>query len=193
MKFTRWLVPALSLALTAALATALSTSAQAGKKAGVTMPDKVKVGDKTLVLNSMGLREVAFFDVYVAGLYVEKKSKDARTILDAGQAKRIHLQLKRDVSRDDMVEALEKAFDKNAGAKKQALAGHMKTFKTWLAKLDEGETMTFTYVPDEGLTVAINGKKKGTIANADFAWVIFSGWLGPKATDDDLRDELLGR
>src|SRR5262249_4325913 len=36
---------------------ALATPAAAGTKGGVTMPDQVTVGDKTLVLNGMGLRE----------------------------------------------------------------------------------------------------------------------------------------
>lgn len=192
MKSARWLIPTV---LALALIPLAAVPAQAGRKAGVTMPDKVTVAGKSLVLNGMGLREATMFkvDVYVAGLYLEKKSSNAAAILAAREVKRIHLQFKRDVDRDDMVKALRGAFDKNAGAKKSALADEMKSFMSWLTALDEKDTMTFTYVPEQGLTVHINGKRKGTIAGDDFARIIFAGWLGSRATDQNVRKQLLGR
>lgn len=55
---------------------AFANPAAAGTKAGVTMRDTVTVANKQLVLNGMGLREATFLniDVYVAGLYVDRKS-----------------------------------------------------------------------------------------------------------------------
>ncbi|GAB4528787.1 MAG: hypothetical protein Tsb0020_45840 [Haliangiales bacterium] len=192
MQSARWIVPSL---LALALVAVGAAPALAGSHEGVTMPDNVTVEGTSLVLNGMGLREATMFkvDVYVAGLYLEKKSSNGDAIVKARSAKRIHLQFKRDVDRDDMVKALEGAFNKNAGSKKSALSGEMKTFKSWLTKLDEGDTMTFSYAPDKGLMVDINGKRKGTIAGDDFASVIFAGWLGKNATDKDLRKQLLGR
>lgn len=190
MHIAKWLIAA-SLALV--LIPAGLAPAHAGKKAGVTMPDTVSVAGKNLVLNGMGLREKAFIDVYVAGLYLEAKSSDANAILDGKTTKRIHLVFKRDVDRDQMVEALNEAFNKNAGDKKAALKDHMKTFSGWLAALPENSSMTMTHVPGQGLTLAINGKDKGTIPNDDFARVIFAGWLGGKAGDGDLKRALLGR
>jgi hypothetical protein len=190
MHIAKWLVAAsLVLALIPA------GLAQAGSKEGVTMPDTVSVAGKTLVLNGMGLREATFLkvDVYVAGLYLEAKSKDAPTILNGGKAKRIHLVFKRDIKRDEMIEALNGAFNKNAGDKKAALKEHMRTFSSWLAPLPERSTMTLTHVPGAGLTLAINGKDKGTIPSDDFAQVIFAGWLGGKVEDGALKRQLLGR
>lgn len=190
MQIARWLVAA-SLALVLIPA----GLAHAGTKQGVTMPDTVSVAGKNLVLNGMGLREATFLkvDVYVAGLYLESKSADAAAIMSGKQVKRIHLVFKRDVERKEMTEALNEAFSKNAGAKKEALKPDMKTFSGWFTNLPEGSTMTLTHVPGKGLTLAINGKDKGTIANDDFAHVIFAGWLGGKAGDGALKRQLLGR
>lgn len=192
MHFVKWLAPAL---LALALIPAGIGPAQAGRKAGVTLPDTVTVAGKKLVLNGMGLREATMFnvDVYVAGLYLESKSKNAQAILDGKQAKRIHLVFKRDVDEDEMVEALQGAFSKNAGAQKDALKGHMRTFSSWFADLPEGSSMILTHVPGKGLTLDMNGKTKGTIPSDDFARVIFAGWLGNKAGDSDLKKQLLGR
>ncbi|ACY15067.1 chalcone isomerase family protein [Haliangium ochraceum] len=172
-----------------------SEAAHAGKKAGVSMPNSVTVAGKKLTLNGMGLREATVFnvDVYVAGLYLETKSKDGKSILASDQAKRIHLVFKRDVDRDEMLDALNSAFSKNAGAKKNELKPHMKRFAGWLQNLKEGHSMTLTHVPGEGLSVAFDNKTKGTVQSDEFARVIFAGWLGNKVGDKDLRNQLLGR
>jgi hypothetical protein len=195
MNIAKWVIVVTAASLALVLTPAGLATAHAGSKAGVTMPDTVSAGGKNLVLNGMGLREATFLkvDVYVAGLYLETKSSDAQAILGGTQAKRIHLVFKRDVDRDEMIDALNSAFNKNAGAKKDALKGHMKTFSSWLAALPEGSSMTMTHIPGKGLTLAINGKDKGTIANDDFAHVIFAGWLGSKAGDGGLKRQLLGR
>ncbi|HUM02816.1 MAG TPA: chalcone isomerase family protein, partial [Thermoanaerobaculia bacterium] len=55
---TRSLARASSAAL---LAVALALPASAREMAGVTMPDSISAGDKTLKLNGMGLRKKAIF------------------------------------------------------------------------------------------------------------------------------------
>ena len=42
---------------------------------GVTLPDTIKVGDETLVLNGGGIREKFWLDMYVGGLYCPKKKQ----------------------------------------------------------------------------------------------------------------------
>jgi hypothetical protein len=57
----------------------LGRSAAAGKLAGVALPDSITVESKTLVLNGMGIRKATIFraKAYVAGLYLENKSRSA--------------------------------------------------------------------------------------------------------------------
>ena len=65
------------VALALAVVLAGATVAQAKELAGVTMPDTLSVGGKTLKLNGLGLRKKAIVKVYVGGLYLETPSKDA--------------------------------------------------------------------------------------------------------------------
>merc|ERR1712065_33437 len=173
----------------------LATVAYAEEYGGVTMPSTLQVAGKKLVLNGIGMREATIFsvDVYVAGLYLEKKSSDAKAILSANQVKRVHMVFKRDVGRDEMIDALNKAFENNAGDKRSALAGHMKTFAGYLHEMKEGTSTTFTHVPGKGLMVAFQGESQGVIASDDFVRVIFAGWLGDDVADEDLREQLLGK
>src|SRR5256885_10815848 len=92
-----------------------SVLAVAGERGGVTMPDTVTVEGKNLVLNGMGIREATVFNVkvYVAGLYVEKKSQAADELIRSEQVKRLDLVFVRDVDHDDVVEAWHKGFKNN--------------------------------------------------------------------------------
>ncbi len=76
----------------------LDTTALASELAGITLPDTLKAGDKTLKLNGLGLRKKAVFKVYVGGLYLESLSKDASAIVASDQAKAIRMHFLRDLS-----------------------------------------------------------------------------------------------
>jgi hypothetical protein len=158
------------------------------------MPDRVNVGGTRLVLNGMGVREATVFnvDVYVAGLYVEHRSRNGQQILDADERRRLVLHLVRDVEREEMVSALRDGFRRNAGGQQSALSARVNQLARMMPELEEGDVMTFTYVPGTGLTVNVNGRSKGTIEGTDFARVFFSIWLGSQPPNPGLRSGLLG-
>jgi hypothetical protein len=79
----------------------------------VTLPDTLKVGEKTLKLNGLGLRKKAVFKIYVGGLYLESPSKDAGAILAADQAKAIRMHFLRDLTKAQLVEAFQEGFEAN--------------------------------------------------------------------------------
>ena len=66
----------------------LLTTAVGGELAGVTLPDTLKAGDRTLKLNGLGLRKKSIVKVYVGGLYLESPSKDAGAVLTVGRSSR---------------------------------------------------------------------------------------------------------
>src|SRR6185369_14577267 len=122
----RGLIRVVALAI---LLASLATSARAAQLAGVTMPDTLAAGDKTLKLNGLGLRKKAIFKVYVGGLYLESPSKDASAILATNQAKAIRMQFLRDLTKAQLVEAFQEGFDANA----QDKAGQKAAFDKMLA------------------------------------------------------------
>jgi hypothetical protein len=189
----RSITAASALVLAGAVA-GLSSAASAGERAGVKMPDVIEVGRKQLVLNGLGVREATLFkvDVYVAGLYLERRSKDPAEILDTDDSKVLHLMFVRDVDRSDVVDAFREGFEKNSHGI-DALRPRIDTFLALVPAFNEHGTLTLTYIPGRGTFVAVDGTQKGTIKGADFARALFAIWLGPKPPNSGLKRGLLGR
>ena len=178
----------LSLALATLLGAATLTAATLS---GVTLPDTAKVGDKTLVLNGMGLRTKMMFKVYVGGLYLEQKSSDAGAILKADAPKRVVMQMLRDLSKDQMVEAFTEQFEANTPTW-QSMKADIDKMLGAFEPTKTGEQMVFTYQPGTGTTLAIGGKDKVTIPGHAFGQAMFACWLGPKPPSGDLKKGMLG-
>lgn len=176
------------------VALVLALPAAAGKLAGVTLPDDVSVGGRTLVLNGLGLREatVLMVDVYVAGLYVEAKSSDPKAILRADQTKQLVMRFVRSVGKEKLAEAWTEGFDKNAGDQRAALASDLAKLNAAMTDVKKEDRITLTYQPDTGVAVSVKGKNDVVIPGADFQRVLFSIWLGPNPPNVALRDGLLG-
>jgi hypothetical protein len=182
------------VALIAALL-GLSPSASARELAGVKMPDRTVVAGKPLALNGMGIRKATFLKVkvYVAGLYLEKKSADPAVVISSAQTKRLVLQFVRDVTRDQIAEAWEEGFEKNGGKDLPRLRARIRQLDGWMADFHSGDVLTFTYVPGSGVEVQVKGVVVGTLSGDDFARTLFSIWLGPEPPNADLKTGLLGQ
>ncbi|MBS1124065.1 MAG: hypothetical protein H6Q90_6293 [Deltaproteobacteria bacterium] len=178
------------------IATVTTTAgpAAAGKKAGVTMPDTVTVATRPLTLNGMGLREATFFkvDVYVAGLYVEHVSSNPGRLVASDEVKQLVLRFVRNVGHDDIVKAWTDGFKNNATVPVASIKPLIDQLNGWMPSFRKGDTLVFTYVPGQGVTVEVNGVGKGVINNVDFTRSLFSIWLGPKPPSGDLKRGLLG-
>ena len=176
----------------AAAVLAVSMPALGRELSGVTMPDTMTVGEKTLKLNGMGLRKKAIFKVYVGGLYLEAPSKDAAAILAADSARSIRMQYVRNVDKSSITEAFTDGFQNNAkelAAKQKAVIDKMIAS---VPDLKDGQTMSFTYVPGKGTTLTHEGKELFSAEGKDFADAVFLLWLGAKPPSEDLKKGLLG-
>lgn len=183
------------IAVAVVLLAALVAPARAGEKSGVKMPDVMSVEGRKLTLNGMGLREATIFNVnvYVAGLYLENVSSDASAIVQSDQAKVLTLRFVRDVDQEDITKAWRDGFKNNATVKLTSIQPLIDRLNGWMPSFDDGDTLTFMYVPGTGVTVIVNGQRKGTINHEDFARSLFSIWLGPKPPTKALRTGLLGK
>jgi hypothetical protein len=165
---------------------------QAATVAGVNLPDTTTVGDKSLVLNGLGLRTEFMVKVYVGGLYLEHKSTDAGGIIKADAPKRIVMQFLHDASKKQMTDAFDQSFKDNAPDAETTIKSDTDRFLAAVEPVKVGEQMVFTYVPGTGTTIAINGNDKLTIAGPAFSQAIFSVWLGPKPPTSSLKKGMLG-
>jgi len=165
----------------------------AASLAGVTLPDSEQVGGTKLLLNGLGLRTKFMVKVYVAGLYVERKSSDPRAILAADAPKRIVMHFLHGASKNQMADAFNDSFNDNSPDAMRTRKADIDRLLGALEPVKVGDEMVFTYLPGTGTTFALNGQERLTIAGPAFGPVLFSVWLGPKPPNVDLKKGMLGQ
>lgn len=161
---------------------------------GVKVPERVQLGDKQLVLNGAGVRRATVFNVhvYVGALYLEQRTTRVTDALAAQRSKLLELHFVRDVSRSEMLEAMQDGLNNNAGPQLAAAKQHMESFERYLPDLHKGTQLRLSFVPGHGLEVRANGKLLGTEKSDAFANLVFRIWLGEHPPDAKLKAQLLG-
>ena len=78
--------------------------------------------------------------------------------------------------------------DASAGLKEQ-----FATLCKYMDDIKDGQQMVFTYLPESGTTIEVNGTGKGTIEGKEFADALFRSWIGPKpGPGEGFKKKLLG-
>lgn len=184
--------------LTILLTLWLPATCHAVDVAGVQFDERVRLGDNTLELNGAGVRSKFMFKVYALGLYLPRKTGDARQAIDQPGPKRIRIVTLRDVGVDMFVDGLTKGLEKNhdaatLAALKPRLDQFTATLKT-LGEVAKGSVITLDHPPGGATRLAANGKPLGRdIPGEDFYQALLKIWLGDKPAQDSLKEELLGR
>jgi len=187
--------PLLASVATFAVHAALAAPAFGAECSGVTVPNVVTIGGSDLVLNGMGIRRATILQakIYVGSLYLPVKSKDGGHILATDRPWQLVLRFVRDVDVSDMRDALEVGLRKAAGDKLVAFSQRIETLKaSKVAPFKEGEYLSFTNDPANGVAVDVNGAGGPTIRGADFALALLSLWIGAEPRDAGLKAGLLG-
>jgi hypothetical protein len=154
--------------------------AQAAELAGVSLPDTVKAGPQTLVLNGIALREKFVFDVYVAGLYLTETSGDPETILEKEAQRVMVMHFVRDVDAEAIREAWIEGLEGNVQGITPELRDKFDQLNGMMIDIKDGQEMGFIYNPGTGTDVTVAGQAKGTVEGKDFADAILATWIGPK-------------
>ncbi len=177
----------------------LASATSALDVSGVKVEEKVKLANQDLVLNGSGIRYGAagLVRVYVASLYLPQKRSTSTEIGALKGAKRMHLNLLREINSNDFSKGLLGGMRANMSATDQqkhfdallkmgAIFGQIPTLK-------KGETITIDSIPGTGTVVQVNGKKVGeSVPDEAFFSALLQIWLGPKPIEDSLKPVLLG-
>jgi len=181
-----------SLAAIAALV--LATSAFAVVVEGVKLDDKVSVGGQELVLNGAGLRKRAIFKVYVGSLYVPAKARTVQDVL-ANSPRRVQLNVLRNLSADQLVEALMDGLKQNLTEPElQGIAvpiGEMAAIIKSFGQAKEGSVVTIDFV-GTSTVIGLDGTPRGTIEGAAFNDALMRIWVGEHPVQPDLKKAMLG-
>ena len=179
---------------------ALASAALAVEVAGVKLDDKVQVAPDTpaLMLNGAGIRTRFFVKVYVGALYLPERKTAAADVLALGGAKRMSLAMLRDLTAQQLTDALNEGFAaNNPPADQERYKGQLAELlavMTSLGQAKAGEVVALDFVPGSGTRVLVNGAAKGKpIPDEGFYRAILKIWLGDKPVDADLKRALLGQ
>ena len=172
----------------------VTTGAFAVEVSGVKIDDKASVGGQELVLNGAGVRTRAIFKVYVGSLYVPAKAADLGAVLAKGP-RRIQMNIMRNLSADQLVDALVDGLKENNSADELAavktqtaeLVATMKAFDD----VKEKDVVTLDFV-DGATKIGLNGAAKGSIAGEPFNRALTKIWLGDHPVQADLKKAMLG-
>ena len=180
------------------LLSALPTALGAAEVAGIRIDDRARVAQADLQLNGAGMRTRFVFKVYVAALYLTEKKSSLADILALAGPKRVSMRLVRDLSAEQLVEALEEGIrDNTSAAELEALSPRLAELKAIMLEVKQGkdgDLMTLDFLPGTGTQVAMNGSALGkVIAGDNFYRALLRIWLGDKPVSADLKKALLGQ
>jgi len=170
-------------------------TAHARKVKGVTFKENITIKGKTCKLNGVGIRKKVIINVYIGAFYIEKPSSNEKEVISSDQTKQVILHfLYKEVKPEQLVDAWNEGFEKNAGKKVTALKDKITRFNSFFTEsAKKGEKIIITYIPGQGTEVKIKGKIKGTIEGYDFMEALFSVWFGPHPPDKRLKKGMLGK
>lgn len=199
----------LALGLGAGTVFAADAPAAPETPAAATVPAAIEVGDvtftgsiplagKTLLLQGAGLRQIVFFKVYGAALYVEKHAASTADVFSADTPRAVRLGLLRHVKGADFIEALESGLDANLTPEgKKAITNELNQLKDLMRAIGdvkEGDMVDFEYAPATGTTLRLNGKPVGpSIAGKALYDAVLAIWIGDRPIDDRLKDAMMGK
>lgn len=186
--------------LAAAVAVVVGRGAQAAapvKVEGVTFAGQATVAGQALELNGVGLRAVAWFKGYAAGLYLSSRARTAQQVLAATGPKRLQLRMLVDVDTEEFIKAFDKGIARNSPpAELPLLAERMARFDALLraiGKVRKRDVVDLDWLPGQGLQFALNGQLQGAvIPGEDLYAALLRIFVGERPADPELKIGLLG-
>ncbi len=168
-----------------------STTATALEIENVTIPETIGTD---LQLNGAGIRSKFFFNIYIAELYLEHPSANAKEILTTSGKKRMTMHILYDtVGKEKLTDGWNEGFATNlSSGQLHDLQSQIQAFNTFFVDVHEGDEIILDYTPENGTTVTIAEDLKGTIKGASFNQALLSIWIGDAPVSDNLREDLLG-
>jgi Chalcone isomerase-like len=184
----------LKLVFNAALLLFASTAmASAAELDGVVMPDTHDVAGYHLTLNGLALRtySVLRVHVYVAGLYLERRSSDGDAILNSSQPKLLRFVFLRDVDAEDARKSWREGFDRNCPAPCGLPAVSIDRFLAAVPSVHNGDTSALLFTARK-VDFLLNGRLLGRVADPDFVRVILATFIGRSPNSAEVKEGLLG-
>ena len=177
----------------AAVALAPLSLARAADLDGVAMPDTRVADGMQMRLNGIGLRTFSTLriPVYVAGLYLERRSDNPDAILHSPERKLLDIRFLRDVDAEEARKAWRDGFERNCKTPCYVDPRDIQRFLAAVPSFHNGDESTLLFTSN-GVGVRLNEQPMGDIADPHFAEVMLATFIGPEPPTPRLKRQLLG-
>jgi hypothetical protein len=178
--------------------TALPAWAQrAVKLEGFTFPGEVTVAGVKLLLNGVGLRQVAWLKGYAAGLYLTQKVSTQQEALAAPGPKRVSMRMLIDGPSEEFAKAFLRGVNRNAPPDKLAsMQERVQRFDAivrGIGPVRKGDLIEVEWRPGEGTAALVNGKQRDVpVPGEDLFVALLKIYIGDRPTDSKMKEGLLG-
>lgn len=163
---------------------------------GQSFDETAVLSERTLRLNGLGLRGVAWIKAFVAGLYLPAPTKDPAQVLSMPGPKRLRLKIMLDAPSNELTKSLTsriarhepEAVQAQIGARLQTLA----TLIDGLGELKVGDTVDLDFQPDRGTVLRFNERAVGQpVAGDDLYRAVLKIFIGEHPADKRMKEGLL--
>jgi hypothetical protein len=167
--------------------------AHAAELDGVAMSDVLQVAGGEMRLNGIGLRTYSFLGIpiYVAGLYLERRTDNSDAILQSPDRKLLSIRFLRDVDAEHGRQAWRDGLQSNCTAPCSLDPSGVERFLGEIPAVHKGDESTLLFTP-RGVEITLNRRPIGNIADPHFAQVMLATFIGPAPPTPRLKRELLG-
>ncbi len=170
----------------------------ASKIGGASFERRAKVAGSELLLNGVGVRAVAWFKAYAAGLYLVARASTAEQVVAAAGPKRLQLRMLRDLPAAEFVKAFRNGMARSTTPEGQAkLAARIERFAEAvgaIGNLRGNDVVNLDFEPARGTLFSLNGTPRGdVIEGPDFYATLLRAFVGEQPYDEKLKAGLLGR
>jgi hypothetical protein len=173
----------------------MAPAVRAATLAGVEVPDTLQVDGKPLVLNGVGLRTLTILriKIYVAALYLPKKSSDARAILASPGPKVVALHYIHSGSKEQVQDRYREGEKVNCGngGCDAALQSDFEKLVASALPVREGDITNFV-VTERGFRVIFNGRPVVSFTDSRLGNMMIEDFIGAHPPSEDPRAALLG-
>lgn len=169
----------------------MPANASSAEIEGVTFADAVSAESVNLKLTGVALlKYMLFIKAYVGAFYLPETISPKDSLSDC--PKRLELSYFHAIPAEDFYTAtVKKIKDNVTQADYEGLKKRVNRLKSLYKDVKPGDRYSITYIPGKGTTLALNAKDIGTIPGADFAFAMFSIWIGKDPIDTSFRKRLL--
>jgi hypothetical protein len=158
---------------------------------GVVMPETRVANGTQVRLNGIGLRtySVLRIRIYVAGLYLERRSDNPHAILHSTENKLLDIRFLRDVDVENARKAWRDGFEGNCKAPCYLDPSDVQRFLATVPSMHEGDESTLLFT-SRGVRVTFNGRPMGDIADPHFAQTVLATFIGPEPPTPRLEEQV---